>query len=418
MISDGALKRVLPAPAVALLGDLLRWLAWALVVAIWGAFLPAYAGMIRLAFDQPANSDFTIFYYTSRLVRDGLPMYGESPARYGVVWGFDHLGNLNPPQLQLFMMPLAWLSYKDALVACALLSGCCLAASVVLIARALNRRFSWRWAFVAGAIAMPLAAFTTVASTCELTFVLMLPFTLAWRAWREGRWRSVGAWLGLCASAKIFLLLFLLWLILRRQWIAVQSFVAVSLGTVVAAVAIFGIETYRLWLITLSDVFWWWMPMNASWEGFVSRTLEGGPGLTAMLPPVAFVHPLTVAFTAFFVVLTVIAVLRSRWRAPDRQVMSLFLAALLISPLGWVYYLPMASGPFLGWLGADCGWQGIRNAGREAVVLGLAGFALLYVPPDNLLAGQPSAVATAAIGSTYFWGVLLLWLSTLWARST
>jgi len=45
MISDGALKRVLPAPAVALLGDLLRWLAWALVVAIWGAFLPAYAGM-------------------------------------------------------------------------------------------------------------------------------------------------------------------------------------------------------------------------------------------------------------------------------------------------------------------------------------------------------------------------------------
>ena len=417
MISDQALSAALPRWCVELLGELIRWSLWVVAAGVWILFPRLYLHIVQLTFQDPSNSDFTIFYYTSRLVRDGLPMYGESPARYGLVWGFDHLGNLNPPQLQLFMMPLAWLSYKDALVAWTVFSGCCLAASVALIARALNRRFSWRGAFVAGAIAMPLAAFTTVASTCELTFVLMLPFTLAWRAWREGRWRSVGAWLGLCASAKIFLLLFLLWLILRRQWIAVQSFVAVLLGIVAAAVAIFGIGTYRLWLVTLSDIFWWWMPMNASWEGFVSRTLEGGPGLAAMLPPVTVVHPLTIAITAFFVVLTVIAVLRSRWPAPDRQVVSLFLAALLLSPLGWVYYLPMACGPFLGWLGADRNWQDIRNAGREALVLGLAGFALLYVPPDVLLAGQPSALATATIGSTYFWGVLLLWLSTLWARS-
>ena len=73
----------------------------------------------------------------------------------------------------------------------------------------------------------------------------------------------------------------------------------------------------------------------------------------AMLPPVAFVHPVTVAGTAFFVALAVLVALRSRWHSADRQMMSLFLAALLMSPLGWVYYLPMAFGPFLGWLRAD-----------------------------------------------------------------
>jgi hypothetical protein len=417
MISDAALRRVLPAPAVALLGDLLRWSAWAFVAATWCAFLPAYASMIRLAFDQPANSDFTIFYYTSRLVRDGLPMYGESPARYGVVWGFDHLGNLNPPQLQLFTLPLAWLSFDRALIAWITLSGCCLAASLVVIVRTLHLRWSWRAALITGAVVLPLAAFTSVMSTCELTFVLMLPFTLAWRAWREGRWRSAGAWLGLCASAKIFLLLFLGWLIIRRRWGAVLSFVAALVATVLIAAIAFGASAYRLWVATLSDVFWWWMPMNASWQGFLSRTLEGGPELAAMLRPFTFVHPVTIALTTFFVVLAVIVALRSRWETPDRQVTSLFLAALLMSPLGWVYYLPMASGPVLGWVGAGRDWQGIRQAGREAVVLGLVGFAFLYVPPDALLSGQPSGLATATIASAYFWGVLFLWLSTLWARS-
>ena len=97
----------------------------------------------------------------------------------------------------------------------------------------------------------------------------MLPFTLAWRAWREGRWRSAGAWLGLCASANIFLLLFLPWLILRRHWSrGPRSFVAVFLATVLIAATVFGVGAYRLWFATLSDVFWWWMPMNASWQGF------------------------------------------------------------------------------------------------------------------------------------------------------
>ena len=82
---------------------------------MWVAFAQVYARMIRLTITDPTHSDFTIFYYTSRMVADGLPMYGVSPARYGVTWAADHLGNLNPPHVQLLLLPLGHLSYRAAL---------------------------------------------------------------------------------------------------------------------------------------------------------------------------------------------------------------------------------------------------------------------------------------------------------------
>ena len=111
MISDAALRRVLSASTVALVGDLVRALLWGLAVVVWLAFLQVYLRMIRLTLADPSGSDFTIFYYTARMVADGLPMYGESPARYGVKWAGEHLGNLNPPHFQLLFQPLASLPY-------------------------------------------------------------------------------------------------------------------------------------------------------------------------------------------------------------------------------------------------------------------------------------------------------------------
>jgi hypothetical protein len=74
MISDETLRRVLPEAAVDLLGDLIRWLAWGLVFIVWVSFLQVYLRMIRLTLADPSHSDFTIFYFTARLVADGLPM--------------------------------------------------------------------------------------------------------------------------------------------------------------------------------------------------------------------------------------------------------------------------------------------------------------------------------------------------------
>ena len=114
MIADAPLERVLARRTVALLGDLIRAALWGAVIVVWVVFAQIYARMYRLTLEDPSHSDFTIFYFTARLVADGLPMYGASPARYGIEWAGDHLGNLNPPHFQLLVQPLAALAYGSS----------------------------------------------------------------------------------------------------------------------------------------------------------------------------------------------------------------------------------------------------------------------------------------------------------------
>src|SRR5688572_147627 len=138
MVSDATLRRFLSASTVALVGDLVRGLLWGLAVVLWIAFSQVYLRMIRLTLGDPSSSDFTIFYFTARMVADGLPMYGESPARYGVTWAAEHLGNLNPPHFQLLFVPLARLPYGQALLAWVAISFTCLVAAMVVTLRELR----------------------------------------------------------------------------------------------------------------------------------------------------------------------------------------------------------------------------------------------------------------------------------------
>ncbi|MDP9249922.1 MAG: DUF2029 domain-containing protein [Chloroflexota bacterium] len=418
MISDDTLRRVLPDAAVALLGDVIRWSLWTLVLVVWATFLPIYLHMIGFTLRDPSHSDFTIFYYTARMVRDGLPMYGVSPSRYGVTWVGDHLGNLNPPHFQLLALPLGYLSYAQALAVWVAVSLACLGGSLVLIARELRLPWSWRRFWLWGAFTLSSAAFTTVAVTCELTFFLMLPFTLAWRAWRAERWTAAGTWLGVCASVKLFVLLVVPWLIWRRQWRALGAFIASASLLSAVGIAAFGLDAYRQWTATLGRVGWWWLTMNASWQGFASRMCAGSATLTPAIHRPDLVTLIAVTGSCVFAATTIAVAARRRDHSRDRPILLLLLGAVLSSPLGWVYYLPLGYGPILGWMGAERHWEGLRKAGTPSVTLLLVGLSLLYVPQESTLFGQPSSVASLTIGSAYFWGLLSLWLAILTTRAT
>lgn len=415
MISDAALRRVLPGSSVSLLGDLIRALLWGLVFILWVAFAQVYLRMIRLTLDDPSSSDFTIFYYTARMVADGLPMYGESPTRYGVKWAADHLGNLNPPHFQILFLPLASLSYGQALLAWVGISAAALVAALVVIVRELGVTFSWRRLAIWGAFTIGLAPFTTVAVTSEITFVLMLPFALMWRAWRRERWAEAGAWLGVLVSLKLFFGVFAVWLLVTRSYRALGGMVASGLALVLCGGAFFGHDTYRQWVHSLGTVGWQWMAMNASWPGFVSRVFEsGGKIAPVMLWPV-LVAPLSLAGAAVVLGLTI-------WRArnsngPDAEVLSLLLGAILASPLGWVYYLPLAYGPILGWMGAGLGWEPLHGLGRGRMAMLALAVALLYVPQEVANSLQPSPWSTLSLASAYFYGTFLLWLTLLRTRT-
>ncbi len=418
MISDAALRRVLPAPTVALLGDLIRALLWGLAVVIWFSFAQVYLRMIRLTLGDPSSSDFTIFYYTARLVADGLPMYGESPARYGVTWAAGHLGNLNPPHFQILFVPLAALPYGQALLAWVAISLACLVAALVVIVRELDVPFTWTRFAAWGAFTIGLAPFTTVAVTSEMTFVLMLPFALLWRAWRRGEWGRAGAWLGVLVSLKLFFLVLVGWLALRRQWHALGACAAAAAGLVLLGAAVFGVDAYCLWTTSLGTVGWQWMAMNASWPGYASRVLQGGKGIEPAVLMPWLVRPLAVFGAAFVLAAT----LRATWRAADDRawrewaLLVLLLGAILASPLGWVYYLPLAYAPMLGWMGAREGWAGLRRLSKPALAAWVVAVALLYTPQEVANAGPPSPLATLTLASAYFYATATLWLTLIRAR--
>jgi hypothetical protein len=411
MIADATLERVFARRTVALLGDLIRASLWGAVFVLWVVFAQIYARMFRLTIADPVHSDFTIFYYTARLLADGLPMYGAPPARYGVDWAAQHLGNLNPPHFQLLLEPLGWLSYRHAYVLWVTVNAAALLASVLVIGRTLGMGLTWRRVAIGGALVMSAAPFTTVAVTSELSFLLMLPATLAWAAARRQRWRRAGVWLGVCISLKLFFLLFVPWLVLRKRWDTVIAALATTAGITCVGIVVYGPRAYLAWLHLLGSVGWWWLPMNASWHGFVSRVFAGAQTIAAAVSWPAAVTPLAAAGGIVVCAVTVWSARRLGGDAAGSDVafLLLLLGGLIASPLGWVYYLPFALGPLLGvlWTGT---WRLLPT--RQVVIVALL-CAGLYVSLEQAAAGQPSAFLTVTLASAYFWSTLALWLAVL-----
>jgi hypothetical protein len=89
-------------------------------------------------------------------------------------------------------------------------------------------------------------------------------------------------------------------------------------------------------------------------------------------------------------------------RSVDVAWATLTLTALLVSPLGWIHYVPIATGPVVA----------VLVAGRPAAMkLAAAGVVLLCVPFWWLKATVFDPALTLTLASSYTWGVLLLFAS-------
>ncbi len=367
-----------------------------------------YLRLAWLTYDRPGGNDFTIFYYTARMVRDGWPMYGQLPAGYEVSWHRPFLGNLNPPQFQLLLAPLVPLGYRGAVVAWILLSLLAVAWTAWLIVSELTRAIKPRTTLVTLLAVFGSIGWTSVAVTAEMSALLVLPFTAAWRAARHGRYATAGVLLGVCASLKLFLLAFVVWFIVIRAWRGIAGMIAgfaVSMGLGVAA---YGIAPFGQWVETFARIGWWALPMNISVRGLAERVFNAQPPYLAVYPAPALVSP------AWLLIASVVAVFTG-WRiqsaarrgATDEAWGALLLAALLVSPLGWIYYLPLATAPLL--LMAHSGQLPWRRGWTGGIFV--VSMLLLYLPMELTGLGQPSRWATLILSCLHSWAVLLLWAS-------
>ena len=383
----------------------IRLVLWIIVTALVGV---QSFGVWGMCVQDRQLCDFGHFYYAAAEWRNGdAGLYERNLASPRVVDGQQfELRNVASPVWHLVVLPFTFLSPG---LAFALWVACNIAAWTwsLLICRS-------QWKLHVDHRAYPFIALGILSSTLtagafhtgQYVGLMMLPATLAWRAARENRWVAAGAWLGLLAYNKPFALIFVAWLVWNRQGRALVTTAIVLIGSVVLGELAFGPGIHQQWRASLQqDVTGWtWLYVNASAWAPWARAFRPSPSFAHVLEPTLAVLPALVS--AGLVAL----VTGWRLRRPvdvDAAWAILWAAALLISPLGWTYYVWWAAGPF-GVIVLRC-WR--EQPHRRWQLLAIA--ACFWLPLNALTIGQPSVLASFFLGSLFTWAMIAFWLVAL-----
>jgi hypothetical protein len=350
------------------------WTADTLVTAsVVGGALVAVHLAKGLSSLHPDAVDFAIFYAAVRRWYEGEPLYAL------------HLAiNYNPPQFHLLMVPLGVLPLAAAFLAWSLVS----AGAAFLTVRTAIREAAivWTAAKTRVLVAMLLLSAGTGAAIHlgQVSWVIALFVASGWRAARHGRWNRAGLWLGLSASLKPFLLLFVPMLILRRRWTCLSLMLLSFAASIATGMVVFGREAMQEWLSLLrmpphSDQTMFFI--NASVSGLLARA-----------------HVVASASTSIVVTLAAMSIASVRKASEDHWWYLGIVSSVLLSPLGWIYYLPLLMAPLL-----------LLAAEERMPAWTWAAWPLLSVPPisKDWLQGDPRLAVT--LGSVYVWGWLVLW---------
>jgi alpha-1,2-mannosyltransferase len=364
--------------------------------ALWIALhlVPQAAQERRVAY----YSDFGRFYYSTSLFMQGQSMYQPvPPALRAAGQELRQRTDLTPPHAHLLLLPMAWLPIQTAFVAWIVFSLAALVWCVAAVQRELQLRPKVADVVLAGAALIFSAPFGHWFQAGQVSFVYGIPLILAWRAHRRGELAAAGAWLGILWSLKPFLGLFVLYFIVRREWRALLAGVASSAACYVVGILIFGVADSLGWLRDLGQVTWLDHPSNASVFGLVQRvTLAAGLGAGTNL--------LLRTTAAAIVSLGWLTALH-RSASVDQRWLITVCAALLLSPLGWIYYAF--------WLlpAAVAVWNDVAHSRWKTVFV--IGAATWFVPPEIVTLAGRSVGSVVSAGSIYMWGLLAIGTATL-----
>jgi Glycosyltransferase family 87 len=357
-------------------------------IAVASGLVVTVTSMYLFVTNDPVQlrSAFSAFYTSGLRWMQGGPMYAAvdagnpnlvSPLFTAVVFGPL---SLLPPQI----VPAIW----TAMGALALTASC------RIIARELRLDSTSLWFYV-GLLSMTGAAAFTWRQG-QITWLLLYPFTRAWLSLRHGQPLRAGLWLAVVIVAKpivVVIAVLLPW----RLWVSAAIGSAVL---TVAGILLTGWESLAGWLRALNYVRWISYPANASLWGLLVR-LQTGAELSGSMETLR--HLPWGLVGAALVLGGLCAVFALRARTIDQRMTLAFLTMLLLSPLGWVYYVPLALAPMV------ASWPQNRLA---MMALACAWVPIWFIFPLQ----RPSAVVVRTIGSAYSIG--LLFAVGAWAHSS
>jgi hypothetical protein len=234
----------------------------------------------------------------------------------------------------------------------------------------------------------------------------MAIFTAAWAADRRGKPGAAAALIGVLCVIKPFYGVFGVYWVFQRSLgrvaVAVATF---ALGQLIS-VALVGTNEYLAWLHKLQTVGWQSYLYNASIWGVGSRLFaQQSMFRGAVWTPLTSSRPLEWTVDLILLALVIFVALRvlTQRHNVDEIYGVLGITGLILSPLGWITYAPVALGPVLSATGEE------ESSGRW--VLGM-----LAVIPYGLIANhRPDRLGTLILA---FWALSLPLGVLLWLQRT
>lgn len=399
------------------------------ILLILNVIYPLTLGKINILY-----SDFGKFYHSQQLFIQGKNIYAPvyfvknklkpatptaqaKPLHSKVV----KLGaNLNPPFFTLISFPLAYLSYPQALLMWSLLSIIGGALGILLLQQKLDpQNFSMRSALI-----VLIALFSYFPSFVSLQFgqvgLLLIPLMVCgWRAARDGAAFRTAFFLGIAASLKPFIGLFLFYFLMRKEWKGLCVFVITLFSCAMLAAIFLGFDSYVDYYHACQQINWAASSWNVSLYGFLLRLLGGIENNAALLPIpglITYLYPAVAGLFFFAIIhfLRPVSVIQNEQKM-DLDFCIIITSMLLLSPLGWIYYFPFLCIPIL------ILWQ-FSNKGIYPIVLPLFLMACIFLSniPISLFSSnliQAKNILRVFFGSSLYFLVLIGLTSLLfWLR--
>lgn len=357
-------------------------LSWTLALAILAAIFRLYQVAGYETTSAPPSSDFYKFYLSGERLNQGKSIYWIIPSRIkpgdpchpdrvrelgqpiSSQEGALSLGgplpclapNLNPPIFMALVQPLTTLPYSDAWWIWACASTVCGVASIWVLAGTFTNTPGRRGLYTAWGSILLLLYYPTYANFAlgQVGTLLMLPLSLAWTALRQGQSLRAGAWLGLATGLKPFLGIFVVSLLILKEWRASMTWCVTSTALALSGIIWLGWGVHQDYQIVAKTVTWTTSNWNGSLIGLVDRAFSGLDPTTQ--PELQWLRKVIgYGLASLTLVLVAWALKRAKGSSQQDRADLLFVltvpASVLISPLGWLYYLP--------WLGlsASAIWQ-------------------------------------------------------------
>ena len=345
--------------------------AW---LAVLAACLALHLAALLPPFVRPDVSDVHAYAANARGWLNGTPYPGMVP-------------DPNAPHAILVFVPFSMLQTRVAIALWMAVAYASFALTIRLIVRELRPHRSAQLWITGGALLAALPAVLDVVRNSNMLWPVGLLVSMAWVRDRHGHATSAAAILGVAATIKPLLGMFLFLYLARRLWRTAAIFLVTGAVTILVGVLITGLPAWRAWLDAIPRIFVYGVPSNASAMGVLARTWSGD-----FVPWLAVAAGLAILTFWYF---------KIHLAHVDRDWTCVVLSSVLIAPLGWRYYLCLGLGPILALL------TGQALTTRTRVALGLA-----LVSP-SLGSTTWSPVLQATLGSIPFWLILAWWIRML-----